>query len=303
MVTVAVLGLLLAATATLYAATGWRPPAELPQVQASTAGSMALTNSKGEGAIFKLDNIAPGVSGAGEVTISNSGAAPGALALASTGISDAPGHYGGLLSQRLVLRVEELGSGSDREVYSGGLTSMPELQLGTLAPGDSRTYRFTVAMLDGGAPASPFVDDNVYQRANTGIGYQWTLTEVEGGEPEPESPTQPPSSPPAEAPNPPAPSPPPSGAPQGTPRADVLIGSSEDDVIFGRSGADRILGKRGNDRLHGGPGRDRIFGGPGRDLLLARGGGVDFVDCGPGRDVARVDARDRVKHCERVRGR
>lgn len=303
MAAVVALGLLLAAAATLYAAAGWRPPAEVPLVQASTTGSMALTSSKGEGAIFELDNIAPGVSGEGEVTISNSGAAPGALSLASTGSSDAPGRYGGLLSQRLVLRVEDLGSGTPRGVYSGGLASMPELQLGTLAPGDSRTYRFTVTMLDGGAPASPFVDDNVYQRASTGIGYAWTLTEVEGGDPDPDPPTQPPSSPPGEAPSPPAPTPPTSGAPQGTPRADILIGTNEDDVIFGRGGADRIFGKRGNDRLHGGTGRDRIYGGPGRDLILARGGGADFVDCGPGKDVARVDARDRVRHCERVRGR
>lgn len=303
MATVAAFGLLLAVAATLYAATGWRPAAEVPLVQASTAGSMALTNSKGEGAIFKLDNIAPGVSGEGEVTISNSGAAPGALVLASTGLSDDPGHYGGLLSQQLVLRIEDVSSGAGREVYSGGLASMPALELGTLAPGDSRTYRFLVTMLDGGVPASPFVDDNVYQRASTGIGYEWTLTEVEGGDPDPEPPTQPPSSPPGEAPSPPAPNPPPSGTPQGTPRADLLIGTNENDVIFGRGGADRIFGKGGNDRLHGGPGRDRIYGGPGRDLILARGGGADFVDCGPGEDVARVDGRDRVRRCERVRGR
>lgn len=300
MAAVAVLGLLLAAAATLYAATGWRPPAELPQVQASAAGSMALTNSKQEGAIFKLTNIAPGLSDAGEVTISNSGTAPGALSLASTGMSDAPGRYGGLLSQRLVLRVEDVSSGHAREVYSGGLASMPALQLGTLAPGDARTYRFSVTMLDGGAPASPFVGDNVYQRAGTGVGYEWTLTEVEGGDPDPEPPAQPPSSPPGEAPSPPVP--PPSGAPRGTPRADILIGTREDDVIFGRGGADRIFGRGGNDRLYGGPGRDRIYGGPGRDLIVVRGGGADFVDCGPGRDVARVDAGDRVRRCERVRG-
>lgn len=299
MAIVVALGLLLAAAATLYAATGWRPAAEVPQVQASTAGSMALTNSKEGGAIFKLDNIAPGVSGEGEVTISNSGSAPGALTLASIGLSDDPGRYGGLLSQQLELRVEDLSSGAGREIYSGGLASMPTLELGALAPGESRTYRFLVTMLDGGVPASPFVDDNVYQQASTGIGYEWTLTEVEGGDPDPE----PPSSPPGEAPIPPTPSPPPSGVPRGTPRADTLIGTSEDDVIFGRGGADRIFGKGGNDRLHGGPGRDRIFGGPGRDLILARGGGADFVDCGPGKDVARVDGRDRVKRCERVRGR
>ncbi len=317
MVTVAVLGLLLAAAATLYAATGWRPATEAPRVQVSATGSMALTSSKGEGAIFKLDNIAPGRTGSGEVTISNSGSAPGALTLASTGLIDDPGRYGGLLSQRLVLHVNDVSAGPARELYSGGLTSMPELQLGTLAGGDSRTYRFTVTMLDGGAPASPFVNDNVYQEANTSIGYGWTLTEVEGGEPEPEpeAPAPPQPSPPSAPPAPPAPAPAP---PSGTLRADLLIGSSEDDVIFGRGGADRIFGKGGRDRLFGGPGNDRIFGGPGADrlhggagrdrlsggpgpdLILARGGGADVVNCGGGGDIARVDRSDRVRRCEQV---
>lgn len=312
-VTVVALGLLLAAAASLCAATGWRPAAEVPQLRASAEGSMALTDSKQEGAIFSLDNIAPGSSGAGEVTIANSGTAPGTLSLVSTGSSDDPGRYGGLLSQRLVLRVEEITAGPDREVYSGGLAAMPELQLGTLASGKSRTYRFRVSMLDGGAPSSPFVDDNVYQRASTGIGYQWTLTEVEGGDPDPDPPGEPPpSSPPDLSPSPPGPSPAPAAPPSGTPRADTLIGTSEDDVLFGRGGADRISGNGGRDRLYGGPGRDRIdggpgpdrlYGGPGPDLILARGGGADLVDCGGGSDVARVDAGDRVKRCERIQGR
>lgn len=294
------LGLLLVAAATLYAATGWRPvSAATPQLRATAEGSMAVTDSRGEGAIFDLDNIAPGVSGAGEVTITNSGAAPGTLSLASTGLSDDPGRYGGLLSQRLELRVEEIGPGPPEQVYSGGIAAMPDLQLGTLASGQSRTYRFTVSMLDGGAPTSPFVDDNTYQEASTGIGYRWTLTEVEGSEPEPapEPPVAPAPTAPAAAPPPAAPAPPPTG----TPRSDVLIGTNEDDMIFGRGGNDRIFGKGGNDRLFGGPGRDRVSGGAGRDLIVG-GPGADLIDCGAGRDTARVDPKDRVRRCERIKG-
>jgi Ca2+-binding RTX toxin-like protein len=298
-VTLVGLGLLLIAAATLFAATGWRNAAAAPQLRATAEGSMALTDSKGEGAIFDLDNIAPGSGGAGEVTITNSGTAPGALSLASTGLSDDPGRYGGLLSQRLVLRVEDITSGAPKTVFSGGIATMPELQLGTLGTGGSRTYRFVVSMLDGGGPSSPFVDDNVYQQASTGIAYRWTLTEVEGGEPEPEPepPVQP--SPPAPPGAPPTPAP--TAPPTGTPRADVLIGTSEADTIFGRGGNDRIFGKGGNDRLFGGPGRDRISGGAGRDRIVG-GPGPDLIDCGAGRDVARVDRRDRVRRCERVQG-
>lgn len=299
-VAVVALGLLLAGVATLFAATSWRTAAATPQLRATAEGSMALTDSRGEGAIFDLENIAPGVTGAGEVTITNSGTAPGALTLASTGLSDDPGRYGGTLSQRLVLRVEDITSGPPKEVFSGGIAAMPELQLGNLATGGSRTYRFTVSMLDGGAPSSPFVDDNVYQQASTGIAYRWTLTEVEG-EPEPEPEPDPPATP--SPPAPPAVSPPPAPAPPptGTPRADTLIGTNEDDVIFGRGGNDRIFGKGGNDRLFGGPGRDRISGGAGRDRIVG-GPGADFIDCGGGKDVARVDPRDRVRRCERIQG-
>ncbi len=308
--TVAVLAALLAGAATLRAV-GWQAAAA-PRVQAAASGSMALASSAQEGAIFTLANLGPGDTGAGEVTISNTGTLPGALALAAADLTDARGRYGGRLSERLRLRLLDVSPGRVAELYSGELGSMPQLQLGSLAVGDSRTFRFLVTMLDGGPPASPFVDDNVFQRATTAIAYEWALTENEDGEPEPEpeapgGPTPAPVSPPAPStparPSPaPAPAPAPlPPAPAGTARADVLLGSPENDTIRGRGGADRIYGKGGRDTLDGGPGRDRLFGGPGNDRLNG-GPGADYLDCGPGRDFARVDAKDRVRHCERVRG-
>jgi len=100
--------------------------------------------------------------------------------------------------------------------------------------------------------------------------------------------------------------------------SDRLWGSTGDDRLWGSSGADRLWGDSGNDRLSGGTGndrlsggssadrvtggtgRDRLFGGSGRDTVDARDGWRDVVDCGTGRDTARVDARDRVRRCERV---
>jgi hypothetical protein len=320
--TVAVLSLLAAlvvGVATLWAAIGGEGAAPAPPLRLSASGSISLSNSDEGAAIFNLPNLGPGDGGQGEVTIANSGSLPGALEVASRDPNDAPGIYGGTLSQRLRLRLDELGSGHAVEVYAGQLGAMPELRLGALAPGEARTYRFAVTMLDGGAPASPYVDDNVYQRGKASIGYEWTLTELEDGGPGPADnpPASPPAAPPA-APTPLVPGPQPAPAPTGTNRADLLIGTSEDDVIYGRGGPDRIFGRAGRDRLDGGPGADRIYGGPGADrlrggpgrdhldggpgpdLILARGGGADFVNCGSGGDRARVDRRDRVKGCERV---
>ncbi len=44
-----------------------------------------------------------------------------------------------------------------------------------------------------------------------------------------------------------------------------------------------------------------MFGGPGKDVLIARGGGCDSVDCGPGRDTVIRDSSDRVRNCEVVK--
>lgn len=307
-----VLAALMIGAALLYAAGEWQPAAATPQLEASAAGSLELTNSRAEGAILDLDNLAPGITGQGEVTIGNAGTAPGTLALTAADLGDSPGRYGGTLSDRLLLRIEQLGPTTTEEVYSGQLGAMPELSLGTLAAGESRTYRLLVTMLDGGAPASPFVEDNVYQRATTSVGYQWTLTESEGGAPNPEPPPKPPAEPPPPSTAPPA-SPPPPGETQ---LADRLIGTEANDVIRGLGGADRLYGEGGRDRLFGGPGADWLFGGAGNDRLLggagrdhllggagadaifARGGGKDLVNCGSGRDTVHVDPLDRARNCE-----
>jgi Ca2+-binding RTX toxin-like protein len=115
---------------------------------------------------------------------------------------------------------------------------------------------------------------------------------------------------------------------EGTPGADTLTGTSDHDLIFGLGGNDVLRGRGGHDCLIGGPGRDRLYGeggadrltgGAGADRLVGAGGvdrfdagsGNDFVDakdghrelvsCGRGKDRARVDRRDRVRGCERVR--
>jgi hypothetical protein len=188
---------------------------------------------------------------------------------------------------------------------------MPPLQLGQLAPDQARTYRFTVTMVDGGAPASPYVDDNLYQRASASLGYEWTLTEVEPGSPE--APRA------EERPEPAAPAPPSPPAPPrvgrtlvGTPHRDRLIGTDGSDRISGLGGNDLIVGAGGSDYLSGGPGADRLRGGGGHDhleggsgpdVISAADGEADTIDCGAGSDTAYVDQRDAVRGCERVRRR
>lgn len=114
----------------------------------------------------------------------------------------------------------------------------------------------------------------------------------------------------------------------GTTAADRLIGGAAGEIVFGLGGDDKLEGRKGHDCLIGGPGGDRLYGGDGGDRLTGGAGrdrlyggkgtnahdagpGADYVDaangrretvnCGSGKDRARVDRRDRVRGCERVK--
>lgn len=88
----------------------------------------------------------------------------------------------------------------------------------------------------------------------------------------------------------------------GGPGTDGLNGGAGRDVMNGGSGDDTLLGRAGGDRLVGGSGRNRIVGGAGNDGIDARGGSVDRISCGSGRDTVRADRGDHVaSDCERVK--
>lgn len=86
----------------------------------------------------------------------------------------------------------------------------------------------------------------------------------------------------------------------GTRGGDRLYGLGGNDVIKGLAGDDCLYGAAGKDRLTGGAGKDRIYGGSGNDVIAAKDGTKDTVNCGGGRDTAKVDRIDRVVGCEKV---
>jgi hypothetical protein len=149
-----------------------------PAVRASAAsGSLSLANSRGNGAIFSATGMAPGRSTSGEVTITNNGSLAGGLALAAGDVADTPGIGGGRLSERLELVVLDVGG--VRTVYSGPMAALGRRELGTMAPGEARTYRFTATLPDGGVPLSALGGDNAYQGATLTTSYVWTATAAE----------------------------------------------------------------------------------------------------------------------------
>jgi Ca2+-binding RTX toxin-like protein len=81
--------------------------------------------------------------------------------------------------------------------------------------------------------------------------------------------------------------------------ADRLSGSSGRDKLSGGLGNDRLSGGSGNDRIAGNQGRNSYSGGSGNDTINAANGKRERVNCGRGRDTARLDRTDRTRSCER----
>jgi polar amino acid transport system substrate-binding protein len=80
----------------------------------------------------------------------------------------------------------------------------------------------------------------------------------------------------------------------GTSRGERICGLGGNDTIRGRGGSDTLVGGSGNDTIVGGNGADLMVGGTGNDTFFARGGQIDRISGGPGRDRAFADANDRV---------
>lgn len=71
-----------------------------------------------------------------------------------------------------------------------------------------------------------------------------------------------------------------------------IRGTSGPNRLVGTRGNDALCGLGGNDVLKGLAGNDRLVGGGGRDTFYSRDAFRDVDKGGPGRDRARVDARD-----------
>jgi hypothetical protein len=84
---------------------------------------------------------------------------------------------------------------------------------------------------------------------------------------------------------------------------DDLRGGLGDDVLLPGLGPDHVDGGEGDDLLRderGDVAADALWGGEGHDVIRSIDLAPDRVECGPGYDVAIVDASDAVTDCEHV---
>ncbi len=165
--------LALAAVAAIAAAAAQDDKPARDSLITETTGSFSLSNSRDGMPVFSATKIGPGDAAKGSVEIANEGNEKIALTLSQRGLTDVPGTGGGVLSQRLTLKV--LDETTPGTVYSGPLAAMPPQSLGTLAPGASRRYEFVAALPDGAGNAAA---ENAVQGASTSVTYSWTAHEA-----------------------------------------------------------------------------------------------------------------------------
>jgi hypothetical protein len=146
------------------------------------SGELHVTNSRDGQAIFQAQGLSPGRSVTGTVQLSNTGDLTGDLGFQQLVVQDQPGTNGGLLSDAVHLDVDDVTAGSVVPVFAGQLGSFQNQALGSIAPGEARTYRFTASLPDGGAPPSPTSGDNAYAGSALTVRYLWTATAPDPGD-------------------------------------------------------------------------------------------------------------------------
>ncbi len=142
-----------------------------------TAGILTHSNSQ-SGAILTVEKMVPGQSASGEVTIANTGDIAGAFSVTKSGLSDVAGSNGGLLSDVLTLKIEDVTGATPAVVWQGPIKDLAAQSLGQWDAGVSHSYRFTVSFPDGGSPADNTSGDNAYQGSSLEVQFDWTSVQI-----------------------------------------------------------------------------------------------------------------------------
>jgi hypothetical protein len=142
-----------------------------------TAGTLSMLNSKAGAAILTASNMRPGdPATTGDVDIKNTGSLAGTFSLSKSNIADSD--TGNPLSGKLTVVVGDCGAfvgatapscASPTQKYSGTISGMGTVALGSFAAGEQHRYQFSVSFPDGGAAGA----DNAYQGDNTSVEYDW----------------------------------------------------------------------------------------------------------------------------------
>jgi hypothetical protein len=127
------------------------------------SGIMQIDNDKEGQAILLAENMLPGDSADGQVSITNVGDADGDFTLSASGLTDTPADPA--FSDVLTLVVVQDGD----EIYNGLISDFTQADLGTWGAGDKHVFSFTVTFDQAAG--------NEYQGAKTQLTFKWDATQ------------------------------------------------------------------------------------------------------------------------------
>jgi hypothetical protein len=157
-------------------------------------GSIVHSNSRPSAFIFQSDpNMVPGGSTTGTVTLKNEDAIDGDFVLTQSNLTDRRlGTGGGSLAHQLALKIEDVSdSANPIQLYpvpnpdpsapvDDKLADIGTLHVATIAPGQSRTFKFTATFPKGPVPQTDTSGDNAFQGAAMSTEFDWTSTSISG---------------------------------------------------------------------------------------------------------------------------
>ncbi len=114
--------------------------------------------------------LTPGYTVTWVAAVANDGDARGRFTFGTGTLMDNPGAGGGSLADALSVSVVDVTAGRHHHlVYNGSLAGLRGLDLGTLGPGDERSYRIAVTF------PQQTVDSAVYAGSSLALSLQWTV--------------------------------------------------------------------------------------------------------------------------------
>ncbi len=132
-----------------------------------TSGTLSHSNSKADQAVFALGDIKPGDTVNGSLTLKNTGSLPAAFSLTEVTSTN------GFSADNLTLEIKDATAG--KTIFSGTFGALEDGKkndLGTIAPGASSSYTFSVRLAQG-AP-------NTDQGKTATAAYQWDSVQLAG---------------------------------------------------------------------------------------------------------------------------
>ena len=81
----------------------------------------------------------------------------------------------------IFLDITDVSGGSSIPIFTGRLGGLGSRALGSIGPGESRTFKFTASLPDGGRPPGGTAGDNAYAGSGLTVRYAWTATAVGPG--------------------------------------------------------------------------------------------------------------------------